>query len=335
MTKEQFFDAFGQIDGAYVLAAGDTLYGKAETARVSHRKLMRTLIIAAVVAALLTLTAYAAGWFGLTSRVINDPGGSSFPGEAGEAVDRLRAVHHRDYVSLGGVIGSAEYQAAAEWLAFKGGYADKKTAEQTEQGQPYYEWRDLERSFAPDEGTREICRLYQVWDGTMWAKLQEIAARYGLALHTERRAIANAGDQSREHGAYEDGSFHISAAAIIGQERYLYEVYLEKSGCLPCDNMTAGGACEYEEWEYTTGRGDKVSIAVRDVSTNEAWAQYELLVFYSGDGAVMTVKASYGCQRGDGGDEKLFAERLADSIDFSAVAGADAPEDAVLILKGG
>lgn len=334
MTKEQFFDAFGQIDGAYVLAAGDALYGKLETAHVSYKKLVRTLIIAAVIAALLTLTAYAAGWFGLTGRVINDPGGSSFPGEAGETVDRLRTVHHRDYISLGGVAGSAEYQAAAEWLAFKGGYADKKTAEQTEQGQPYYEWRDLERSFAPDEGTREICRLYQVWDETMWAKLQEIAARYGLALHTERRAIANAGDQSREHGAYEDGSFHISAAAIIGQERYLYEVYLEKSGCLPCDDMTAGGACEYEEWEYTTGRGDKVSIAVRDMSTNEAWAQYELLVLYSGDGAVMTVRASYGCQRVNG-DEKLFAERLADSIDFSAVTGADAPEDAVLILKGG
>ena len=233
------------------------------------------------------------------------------------------------------MIGSAEYQAAAEWLAFKGGYADKKTAEQTEQGQPYYEWRDLERSFAADNETKEICRLYQVWDETMWAKLQEIAARYGLALHTERRAIANAGNQSREYGAYEDGSFHISASAVIAQERYLYEVYLEKNGCLPCDDMTAGGACEYEEWEYTAGRGDKVSIAVRDVSTNETWAQYELLVLYSGDGAVMTVKASYGYQRGDGGDEKRFAESLADSIDFSAVAGADAPEDAVLILKGG
>ena len=333
MTKEQFFDAFGQIDGAYVLAAGDALYGKVETARVSYKKLVRTLIIAAAIAALLTLTAYAAGLFGLTGRVINDPGSSAFPGEAGETVDRLRTVHHRDYVSLGGVTGSAEYQAAAEWLTFRGDYADKKTAEQTEQGQPYYEWRDLERSFAPDEETQEICRLYQVWDETMWAKLQEIAARYGLALHTERRAITNAGDQSREYGAYEDGSFRISAPAVIAQERYLYEVYLEKSGCLPCDDMTAGGACEYEEWEYTTGRGDKVSIAVRDVSTNETWAQYELLVFYSGDGAVMTVKASYGCQRGEG-DEKLFAESLADSIDFSAVAGADTPEDAVLILRG-
>ena len=333
MTKEQFFDAFGQIDGAYILAAGDALYGKAETARVSYKKLVRTLIIAAVIAALLTLTAYAAGWFGLAGRVINDPGGSALPGEAGETVDRLRTVHHRDYVSLGGVIGSAEYQAAAEWLAFKGEYADRKTAEQTEQGQPYYEWRDLERSFAPDAETKEICRLYQVWDGTMWAKLQEIAARYGLALHTERRAIENAGDQSREHGAYEDGSFHISASAVVEQERYLYELYLEKNGCLPCDDMTAGAACEYEEWEYTTGRGDKVSIAVRDVSTNGAWAQYELLVFYSGDGAVMTIRASYGCQRGDS-DEKLFAEILADSIDFSAVAGSDTPENAVLILKG-
>ena len=333
MTKERFFDAFGQIDGAYVLAAGDALYGKTETAHVSYKKLVRTLIIAAVIAALLTLTAYAVGWFGLTGRVINDPSGSALPSEAGEVVDRLRTVHHRDYISLGGVTGSAEYQAAAEWLTFKGDHADKKTAEQTEQGQPYYEWRDLERSFAPDEEAKEICRLYQVWDGTMWAKLQEIAARYGLALHTERQAIANAGDQSREYGAYEDGSFHISAAAVIAQERYLYEVYLEKSGCLPCDDMTAGGPCEYEEWEYATGRGDTVSIAVRDVSTNAAWAQYELLVFYPGDGAVMTVRASYGCQRGEG-DEKLFAENLADSIDFSAVAGTDTPEDAVLILRG-
>lgn len=333
MTKEQFFDAFGQIDSAYVLAAGNALYGKQETAHVSHKKLVRTLIIAAVIAALLTLTAYAAGWLGLAGRVISDPGGNALPGEAGEVVDRLRTVHHRDYVSLGGVIGSAEYQAAAEWLAFKGDYADKKTAEQTEQGQPYYEWRDLERSFAPDEGAREICRLYQVWDGTMWAKLQEIAARYGLELHTERRAITNAGDQSREHGAYEDGSFHISASAMVAQERYLYEVYLEKNGCLPCDDMTAGGPCEYEEWECLTTRGDKVSIAVRDVSTNETLAQYELLVFYSGDGAVMTVRASYGYLCGDG-DEKLFAESLADSIDFYAVAGADTPENAVLILKG-
>ncbi len=333
MTKEQFFDVFGQIDGTFILAAGEALYGKPETARVSYKKLVRTLIIAAVIAALLTLTAYAAGWLGLTGRVITSTGYSALPGEAGETVDRLRTVHHRDYVSLGGVIGSTEYQAAAEWLTFKGDYADKKTAEQTEHGQPYYEWRDLERGFAPNGKAKEICRLYQVWDGTMWAKLQEIASRYGLALHTERRAIENAGDQSREHGAYEDGSFHISASAMLAQERYLYEVYLEKSGCLPCDDMTAGGADEYEEWEYTTSRGDKVSIAVRDVSTNDAWAQYELLLFYSGDGAVMTVRASYVYQHGEG-NEKLFVESLADSIDFSAVAGAGSPEDAVLILKG-
>ena len=27
MTGEQFFDAFGEIDGAYILAAGDVIYG--------------------------------------------------------------------------------------------------------------------------------------------------------------------------------------------------------------------------------------------------------------------------------------------------------------------
>lgn len=111
----------------------------------------------------------------------------------------------------------------------QGSYADEKTAQQLARGEAYYDWRDLERGFAPDAQTREICRLYQVWDAPMWEKLQEIAAKHGLALHTARTAITGAGNQPREYGCYEDGSFVVS----IERAQYMYTLYLERTGYLP------------------------------------------------------------------------------------------------------
>lgn len=73
MTKDRFFDAFGQIEPTYVLAAGDILYGGKEVRKPPVRA-VRTILIAAAIAVLMTLTAYAAGWFGLSDRLINDLG---------------------------------------------------------------------------------------------------------------------------------------------------------------------------------------------------------------------------------------------------------------------
>lgn len=209
-----------------------------------------------------------------------------------------------------------------------------KSAEQLDRGEPYYEWRDLERGFAPDAQAKEICRLYQVWDAAMWEKLQEIAARYGLSLHTARTLIPGDLNQSRDYGRYEDGSFAVSAAAEIEQKSYMYDFYFERDGYIPCDDMVTGGTDEYSEWEYTNAHGQSVSIAVRDVSTNASWRQYDFLIFCSADGATMTVYARYGYPVEDAADEKLFMEQLADSIDFASVAAAGTPEEALAILGG-
>lgn len=339
MTKDPFFDVFGQIDAAYILAVEDVLDGKRKVIRIPRRKAVRTILIAAVMASFLSLSAYAAGLFGLLSRTIKDPGATnqsnSVSNEAAEVVDTLRAVHHRDYISLGGVVGSPEYQAAAEWLAFKGNYADQKTAEQIEQGKTYYEWRDLERSFAPDAQAKEICRLYQVWDATMWEKLQEIANQYGLSLHSERARIVGDWNQQREHGKYEDGSFVISGTSTIAEQGCIYDLYLECAGSLPCDDMTASCADEYEEWEYTNLLGQSVSIAMRDASTNTSWSQVEYLIFYSSDETTMTIKTTYGHPLNDcDTDDRAFAELLTDSVDFDSLSSAETPEDALVILRG-
>lgn len=339
MTKENFFDLFGQIDSSYILAVEDVLNVSSKTIQFSRKRIARTILIAAIIASLMMLTAYATGLFGLVSRFIKDPGSTiknnTVPSEAAEVLDSLRAVHHRDYISLSGVAGSPEYQAAAEWLAFKGNYADQKTAEQIEKGETYYEWRDLERSFAPNEKVKAICRLYQVWDEAMWETLNEIADRYGLSLHSERTMLIGDWNPQREHGKYEDGSFVISCMTTISGQVCIYDFYFERAGYLPCDDMTASCAYEYEEWEYTNTYGQSVSIAMRDVSTNEAWSQLDYLIFYSSDAATITIKASYGYPlNANATGDMLYAEQLADSIDFTALCLSNTPESALEILKG-
>ena len=78
MNKDQFFEAFGQIDPAYVFAVDEILTGsRAKSAAFSRRKLIRAALIAAAIAGLLTVTAYAAGLFGLQERLIRDSGKGS------------------------------------------------------------------------------------------------------------------------------------------------------------------------------------------------------------------------------------------------------------------
>ena len=340
MTSEQFFDAFGQIDATYVLAVDEILaHGFQKDASSTRRKILRTALIAAVIAGLMTVTAYAAGLFGLLGRLIKGADSAdqnySVSQEAEDVLNQLRAIHHRDYISLSGVAGSPEYQAAAEWLAFKGAYAEQKTAEQIEQGKLYFEWRDLERSFAPDAQTKETCRLYQVWDAAMWEKLQEIAGKYELSLHSERTLILGDWNQRREYGQYEDGSFLATATTTLEQQFYAYDLYLERKGALPCDDMTASCADEYEEWEYKNAHGQSVSIAMMDASPNNTWADMNFLIFYSGDDVTVTIKAKRGHSAdATGMDDELFAEHLADTIDFTAVVSAPTPEDALAILRG-
>ena len=339
MTKDNFFDLFGQINANYILAVEDVLNGSGKASHFHRKRIVQTILIAAVIASLMMLTAYATGLFGLVSRLIKDPGSTiqsiTAPREVSEVLDTLRAVHHRDYISLRGVAGSPEYQAAAEWLTFKGSYADQKTIEQIEQGETYYEWRDLERSFAPNEKVKEICRLYQVWDESMWVKLQEIADRYGLSLHSERTMLVGDWNPQREHGKYEDGSFAISSMTTISGQVCIYDLYFERAGYLPCDDMTASCADKYEEWEYTNSHGQSVSIAMRDASTNEAWSQLDYLIFYSSDAATITVKATCGHSLNDNAtDDMLYAEQLADSIDFTALCSSNTPEAAIEMLRG-
>ena len=111
MNKDQFFDVFGQIDPAYVFAVDEILAGVGtKPAAFSRRKLIRAALIAAVILGLLTVTAYAAGLFGLQERLIRDPAptrqSAGLTEDTEKTLDQLQSVHHRDHLSLSGVNGS-------------------------------------------------------------------------------------------------------------------------------------------------------------------------------------------------------------------------------------
>lgn len=331
MNKIQFFDAFGEVDPAYVLAVDGILEQVEPKSSVfTRKKILSAALLAAVLATFLTLTAYATGFFGLQTRIIKFPAPTiqtSIEPEIKDTLEHLQGVHHRDYLSLSGVNGSAEFQAAAEWLAFKGSYADQKTREQLEKGMVYYEWRDLERSFAPDEETREICRLYQVWDSAMWNKLQEIAQTYNLKLHTN---FENLSGDSRDHGVYEDGSY---LAFVEAQPSF--EIYVERGGSLPADDLATSSTDQYEEWEFENAYGDTVSIAVRDTSTDPNWTVNNVLIFYHADNATVTVRAILNSPASDKEKARTEIEKFADTLNFKTFTAANSKETISELLKGG
>jgi len=336
MTKERFFDAFGQIDASYILAVDELLQSETENAPAfSRRRVLRTALLAAVIAALMVLTAYAVGLFGLSARLIKATDAEptqAVSTEAAELLNRLRTVHHRDYISLSGVAGSPEYMAAAEWLTFKGEYADRKSAEQLERGEAYYEWRDLERSFVSTAEEKETCRLYEVWDASMWQKLLEIANKYSLTLHTQRTHVPGEWNQPKVNGLYEDGSYFIGADVDLPEEQYIFQLRYERSGALPCDDMVASCAEEYEEWEYENPFGDRVSIAVHVTPGSLKWNRMYYHVFYSCDDATLTLSSNLLLEVNAGIDEKGIVERLVDAIDFAALVSAESPEHVIKIL---
>ena len=319
MNKDQFFETFGLIDPRYVLSVAELLE-RGEAARVRpRRRLWRTLLIAAALTALLSATAYATGIFGLEARRI----------PLGTAGDSAAQRVTRDYISLSGVAGTPEYLAAARWLAFRNEY----TARMDEQSPG---WRDLERRFAADEEEKAVCRLYQVWDETMWESLREIAAEYGLHLHGSRSLLPRDEMPLRSHGQYEDGSFLASAAVRVEGELCSFELYRERRGALPCDDLTAAPTDRYREWEYETAAGERVSIALQDVSDSEFWTVKSILIFYTGEDTCLTVRAGRGRLPGeDSPDDRRWAELLADGIDFAACAAAPEPEEALAAIFAG
>ncbi len=324
MTRDQLVDAFDGIDSRFILSAARRIEG-GDIVQLHRRKVIRTVLIAAAITVLLAATAYAAGLFGLTARRITPELPTDMSAELSEpdaeTMEKVRETHRHSYISLGGVADSPEYSAAAEWLSWRAAHEEEMAAAQLQKGETYYEWRDLERSFAKTDEEMAVARLYGCWDRESLDKLHEIADTHGLKLHTARTRLFDAVIYENL-GVYENGSGRREGAVELDGEKKYFEVYTELAGCLPAEELTMSLTDEFTEWEYTTAGGEAVSIAILELSrlpnSNPPCTGLRCFVFWHGEMGDVTVVFSHNGAIDEPEDWQAYAERLADSLDFEA-----------------
>ena len=321
LTPVELLSAMGGVKEEYVLEAQEALGYTAEVQRHSHRKIWRVALIAALITAILSVTAYALGWLGLKERSFDTPSPSfstpRLPPRQTEAVP-LETEEITHWVSMNGYKDSAEYKANAEWVAFYWDYV-----------------QNSEHDFSDDfpEGEEqdyvEICHYYGCYDKTMADKLFEIAERYGLKLHTWRYtpatlpefyATAGTGNFLTENVlgngyVYEDGSFMLQGdirpyglPENSGAPDRVFSFYVHKSlaGTVIPYFSSSDDPENYTEWEYTNQHGDTVLMSFDET-------RGRLMVFFDSDGVFLQMNAGSIYEPIESREE---AEHIADQFIF-------------------
>ena len=332
MNSYKLLHAMSGMREDYVLAAVDFLGYFAEEARPRrvNRKLWTTLLVAAVIVSLFTVTAYAMGWFGLRERMIESAPETpeSISESATPENSPTPTVEPKRWVSLNGYADSPEYLANAEWLRFREEYLATHTITNDNS------WMD-----GLDEETVNTCHYYGVYEREMLDELNALAAQYGLRLHTHQVTPLTLEDFYRAAGTgafltegsgsgyiYEDGSFKLECELEL------------KGGMLAVIKNTAGSILpishgiddpdRYEEWEYTTVHGDTVLLAWNNQL--RGMDRGDLRMFYDRDGVfIEAYLIDEGNQDLDG---REACEALADKIIFHELLKTE-PDFSVLYVE--
>lgn len=326
MTSQQLLSAFTDIKGAYIEDTRAYL-GYGGEAGAPHRKegkparkLARTLLLAAIITALLTAAAYATGWFGLGGLKT----GSSF---AASGLARI---------SLQGLADTVEARAAAEWQDYLA--AENATL------------HDYDEAVAVQ--TAEQYGSYGVSNQAQLDKLFELCGKYDLVclgttdLPESERAFcesAGVGRLVRDNGGcvneyrsayvYSSGTFHMSGRLYPADSAYPvdYQLTRAQKGVLDYVSIAVADVNGFDEWDYQTADGTLLHLA----NTPQGAARKQSFIFMDTDTAFITVNFlhdTYADYLGDGvidgvGDEHMYVdlsnaevETFAECFDWAAFA---------------
>ena len=298
-----------------LIAAQDFLgYMDDTSPQRSYQKIIGIALIAAAIASLLTVTAYALGWFGLRER--------SFETEPVQLPQMTARKPERDHwISLNGYKESPEYKANAEWGRFYWDYMQNTEI-------------DYNSGFLDDKSADyiETCHYYGCADQVMADKLFEIAESYGLGLHTRMVTPVRLADFYRTAGTgefltegctgggyiYEDGSFKmegdiVDPAVSSGVPVGGFTFHRNMAGTVLPLFSGSSDPEDYSEWEYTNVHGDVVLI-----SFNEDNGALEF--FFDRDGVFLNVSAGPAETREEAeklADLFIFHEALKSHVDLS------------------
>lgn len=291
---ERLFVALGQIDDSYLT---DILPEPRTSLRPAPR-MRRFALLAAVLALLAILSAavYAANRLGLSMHLL--------PMDAKDASASI---------SLAGYCGSPEWQAQAEWQAYL--RSDAMAG----------------NDFSPPEGQLETSlaaySCYQITSPESAARLEEIAAQYDLRLHTAFYDLQSRPELKKTLGSffestgglytwiYEDGTFQLEGTAQLGElGAWDYTLLRAVRGSFHNCLLDIGSPEDYQENAYESACGVTVALAL---SADRA------LLFADLPDSLVTVYLPFGTKAGL---QQCHLQQLADSIDFSALTPAIAPQ---------
>ena len=307
--SERLIQAIGNIDDEIIdQVSREFARGERETSRKrSAAKIRRIFLLAAAIAALLVATAYAAGWFGLRTRVIP-------PETAGpQSQESSGGISRNAYAD------TPEGRAVMEWAQFQSAYLAEEHDFSNE--------NDV--SWLNGDGKQEkYYYMYGAFDRTMMDKLLEIRDKYGITLHTDMVTPPNnsyffqitglepflltegGSDDMLCQQVYEDGSFQAEISARVNGVDTSLTLARGRKGTLDPSYRDVEDIDSFEEWQYTTQTGATVNLAVR-AGGGRAF------VFYDDENYIVTLFSSVP----EGENYRACTEALAELVDYKAVCG--------------
>ena len=287
------------------------------------------LAAAVCLLAVLSIAAAATGLFGLRDVLLPEKGSVYVTDENDVVVPG--EYEYRDFVSLSGWQDTPESRALAEWRSFLEDY-DRDGAIIGEIG-------NSPTGFEEDYG------LYLVYTREMADKLEEIAAKYGLCLHTRMEDVmpetwrTAAGDFCGENVMaysgyiYENGTFRFDGEADLDGYGYIeYQFSRSVRGAFDDVALNIGDAADFREWTYETADGTPVTLGLGAKNRS-------LILADLGDSFILV-----NVLTGEAGDDTFSSgpigraelEALADSFRFSALTPVRQPDfDAILAENAG
>ena len=320
LNSEKIIKALNNIPDEFIEETADVLTAK--NASLKHKSFWKVALIAAVIAALLAVVGYAAGWYGISSRVTQSQNTDS--------------TTRTGYMSLNGYAGSPEALASIEWKEYYDDYMEQRNWNEDAED---YLWCDSEE----EKGTAKI---YNAINREMMDKLCEIRDKYNIHLHTDMALPQNMEQVYSTCGIepfmrideeayvifpmyiFEDGSVQFEGITQNSELDCSFSMNRGRTGTLfPYTWQTDLNPEEYDEWQYESDSGSLINIALRKNASE--FGLNQMFVFAQEGDYLITIISNL--------EEKIAskenAEKLADFFNYGALKGKTVDLSSIINTK--
>lgn len=320
MKHSDLLRAFQYVDDKYLDIVEQERCTRTKGRQWNHWSAVAACILCLILLLTLPVVAVAANWFGIRDLLLpSGPGGEKNrinreQEDSGQEEERV--------IGLAGYQGSPEWQALAEWKLCLDVYEGS--------GTDFPGTGDrLDASF-----TRYSC--YQVHSGELAKKMDEIAAKYELKLHTASydmqkhpellelcgNFLAEGKGSLYPAYMYEDGTFQTEGTMFLAEDE-VWDFLLLRSvrGTFHDAMLDIGDVADYEEWQYEVACGITVNLALGSDKALILADLEDSFVTVAVRSIVMPVYAGAA-----EGVTRETLEAMADCIDFTRLSPVTPPK---------